>query len=140
MTTYLQNMIKNLNSKQRLIMTFVIGILLVLLTLPINYDSNENEEQIITEEGVYKDELEVKVEHILSKVDGVGEVEVLVTYESSTQKAVYPEVEGVVVIASGGDNSVVIENITEAIQALFEVDTHKIKIMKMISTQKEAVN
>ncbi len=44
----------------------------------------------------------------------------------------YPTVEGVVVIASGGDSSVVIANITEAIQALFDVDTHKIKIMKMI--------
>ena len=30
----------------------------------------------------------------------------------------------------GGDNAIVIENITEAVQALFGVDTHKIKVMK----------
>ena len=41
-----------------------------------------------------------------------------------------PRIEGVLVIAEGGDNAVVIENITEAVQALFGVDTHKIKVMK----------
>ncbi len=44
---------------------------------------------------------------------------------------IYPEISGVIVAATGGDNPVVIKNITEAIQALFHVDTHKIKIMKM---------
>ena len=34
------------------------------------------------------------------------------------------------VIAEGGNNAVVVKNITEAVQALFDVDTHKIKIMK----------
>lgn len=41
-----------------------------------------------------------------------------------------PLIEGVLVIADGGDNAIVIENITEAVQALFGVDTHKIKVMK----------
>lgn len=45
-------------------------------------------------------------------------------------KEISPQVEGVVVLASGGDNAVVIKNITEAVQALFSIDTHKIKIMK----------
>ncbi len=31
---------------------------------------------------------------------------------------------------SGGDNAVVVQNITEAVQALFGIDTHKIRIMK----------
>ena len=41
-----------------------------------------------------------------------------------------PEVEGVAVIAEGGDHPVVVQNITEAIQALFGIEAHKIKIMK----------
>ena len=45
-------------------------------------------------------------------------------------KELAPEVEGVVVIAEGGDNAVVAQNITEAVQALFGVEAHKIKIMK----------
>ena len=45
-----------------------------------------------------------------------------------------PEIEGVLVIAEGGENAVVIQNITEAIQALFGVEAHKIKIMKRTDT------
>ena len=69
-----------------------------------------------------------------------GEIEQATVYSESdygkipyVNKELYPKVEGVVVIAEGGDHPVVIKNITEAIQALFEVDTHKIKIMKMKS-------
>ena len=109
----------------------------------------------------------------LAKVEGVGNVKVMITLASSSEKvvekdqemtsevqegesggkntsssetAVYangngeetpyvkqelsPRIEGVLVIADGGDNAIVIENITEAVQALFGVDTHKIKVMK----------
>ncbi len=44
---------------------------------------------------------------------------------------IYPKVEGVLVVAEGGDNSYVNIAIVEAIQALFDVDIHKIKIVKM---------
>lgn len=49
-------------------------------------------------------------------------------------KELTPEVEGVIVIADGGDNAVVVQNISEAIQALFSVEAHKIKIMKRTDT------
>lgn len=44
-----------------------------------------------------------------------------------------PKVEGVVISAQGGGNTQIVKNITEAIQALFGIDAHKIKIVKMIS-------
>lgn len=49
-------------------------------------------------------------------------------------KEMTPEIEGVLIIAEGGDNALVIQNITEAIQALFGVEAHKIKIMKRTDT------
>lgn len=42
-----------------------------------------------------------------------------------------PRVEGVLVIAEGGDSSRVKQEIIEAAQALFGIEAHKIKIMKM---------
>lgn len=47
------------------------------------------------------------------------------------KKEMTPEIEGVIVIAEGGGNPTTVQNITEAVLALFDVDTHKIKIMKM---------
>lgn len=43
----------------------------------------------------------------------------------------YPQVTGVLVAAKGGDNPVVVQNIREAVEALFQVEPHKIKVMKM---------
>ncbi len=42
-----------------------------------------------------------------------------------------PQVEGVLVVAEGGANAQVIKNISEAILALFPIEAHKIKVVKM---------
>ena len=49
-------------------------------------------------------------------------------------KELSPEIAGVAVIADGGDDAVTAQNITEAVQALFGVEAHKIKIMKRADT------
>lgn len=49
-------------------------------------------------------------------------------------KKMEPAVEGVVVIAQGGGNEKLCKNITEAIQALFGIEPHKIKVVKMKTT------
>ncbi|MCL2253554.1 MAG: stage III sporulation protein AG [Lachnospiraceae bacterium] len=49
------------------------------------------------------------------------------------RKTIRPVIEGVLVVTQGGGNEKIIRNITDAIKALFGVDEHKIKIVKMIS-------
>lgn len=51
-------------------------------------------------------------------------------------KELNPKVEGVLVLAEGADNTVVKQNISDAVLALFQVDAHKIKVVKM-SVQEE---
>lgn len=48
-------------------------------------------------------------------------------------KELEPEIEGVLVIAQGGDSPAIAKNISEAILALFPVDAHKIKVMKSVN-------
>ena len=62
--------------------------------------------------------------------EGMGEK----SQEPYVSKELTPRVEGVVVLAVGGENALVKRNITEAIQALFGIDTHKIRIMKKNET------
>lgn len=45
----------------------------------------------------------------------------------------YPEIRGVLVVAEGGGDPVVVQQIQEAVMALFRVEAHKIKVMKMKS-------
>lgn len=46
-------------------------------------------------------------------------------------KQIEPEIEGVLVIAQGGENSQVKSEIVDAVMVLFNVPAHKIKVMKM---------
>lgn len=46
-------------------------------------------------------------------------------------RIISPEVEGVVVVAQGSDGGTVDTEIIAAVQALFSVEAHKIKVMKM---------
>ena len=50
------------------------------------------------------------------------------------RKELTPEIGGVLIVCDGGDNAVVIRDITEAVQALFGVEAHNIKIMKRTDT------
>ena len=71
-----------------------------------------------------------------STTNAVKQEETVMTEEDGEQKPyiikeVEPVVEGVIVVMEGGDNSIVINAVTEAVQALFSVEAHKIKVLKM---------
>lgn len=104
----------------------------------------------------YTKALEKKLEDILSRIKGAGEVHVMITLQESEElvvekdvaeqkeqtvyqsegnesvpyvvKTIFPKVEGVVVIAQGAGTGKVTQHITEAIQALFPIKVHKIKV------------
>lgn len=46
-------------------------------------------------------------------------------------KTLSPKVEGVVIVAEGAGSGDISKNITEAVQALFGIEAHKIKVLKM---------
>lgn len=83
---------------------------------------------------VSKSELETKLEALLSNVEGVGKTEVILmtTQESgSFSSSEELKVTGVLISAEGGDNFVTVSKIQEAVMALFQIEAHKIKVMKM---------
>ena len=51
--------------------------------------------------------------------------------EPFVSKEVVPRIEGVLVVAEGGGNAKVAKNISDAVLALFPVEVHKIKVVKM---------
>ncbi len=167
------------------------GLLLLVIATPVKKtDSSENSdekadrldiagvEQQVTD---IRREYEQQLTEALSQVEGVGEVKVTVTMESTGKKIVekdnpqdeqtssqkdsegsesntqssstqettvyaetedgsqtpyissetYPEIRGVLVVAKGGGDPVIVQQIQEAVMALFHVDAHKIKVLKM---------
>ncbi len=49
-------------------------------------------------------------------------------------KTLTPKVEGVLIAAQGAGTGEVTKNITEAVQALFDLDAHKVKVIRMKSS------
>ena len=89
----------------------------------------------------YEADLELRVREILNDVEGVGDVEVMVVLKSSeeksvhtefAEKSVYPELSGIVISADGGKSAVVKAEISEAVEALFGLPSHKIKVLKRV--------
>ena len=128
----------------------------------------------------YARQLETRLRELLSEIDGVGQVQVMITIRSSEElvvekdepvsrsntiendseggtrnvyesesnettvyrssgsdsepyvvKTLTPRVEGVVVVAEGAGTGTISKNITEAVQALFGIEAHKVKVVKM---------
>ena len=104
---------------------------------------SDGEDEPLSDLEKYEAQTEQKLEELLSTVDGAGQVRVMLTWEETiyqendSGKYPYvvswtnPKVTGVLVIAEGGGNTKVKAEILEAVQALFGIEPHKIKIMKM---------
>lgn len=184
---------------KNLVLICIAGIVLIVVSVPdvLSFSKKENkvkQNQVgqelnqtsvslgsETNETDYVVELENRLKNMLKKVEGIGEVEVMITIESSKEKVILkdspytqdssneadgqggsritnglskeeetvlvqseeggavpyiikeiePKIAGVVVIAQGGGNTKVINEINSAIEALFGVPIHKIKVMKM---------
>lgn len=184
-------------TKENMAILALLGILLMVIALPVKKTDNADEEtglsdmgsstvkisetEEIGNDGSYAQQVEDRLESLLSSMDGVGSVKVMVTLSSSTEqvvekdipssmdttketdstggsrdvvnskqeettvyvtdqagnktpyisKTLEPAIEGVTVVAQGGGNAIIQKNITEVIQALFGVEAHKIKVVKM---------
>lgn len=181
--------------KDNLIVLILAGVLLVIIALPTK-DSGETEgfqaegETTAADRAVipdaagsdeeYAGQMEQRLREILSRMEGVGQVRVMITLKSSQElvvekeqpylrsstnendaqggnrsvnqletedntvyrtdgsvsepyviKTLPPQIEGVVVVAEGAGSGTVNRTIVEMVQALFGVEAHKVKVVKM---------
>lgn len=110
-----------------------IGKVKVMLTLASSEEKVPLQDDDTTEEDSKEEDsgggnrdtsrYETKKESILIQKDGEDSPYVVQIYS--------PSVEGVVVVAQGADSAKIQKEIIEAIQALFPIEAHKIKVMKM---------
>ena len=140
--------VKSLRGKmgsRQWVILLLLGLLLTVIALPVSdkkdsspevksssFFSASSEKNTDAERTV----LEKKLEDLLSQTEGVGKVRVLLmTGEEKDSSSFYDSgnqaVTGVLIAAEGADNSVVSRNIVEGVMALFQLDAHKIKVMKM---------
>ena len=122
---------ENKKARVNLFTAFIIGILLLFMSnlffIPPEKEEIEEvpQQQIQTEQqkNTIEEEMEKRLENIFAKMEGVGQVEVMVTMKNTT--------EGIVIVAEGGENPQVAQLLSEASQALLNVPAHKVAVLKM---------
>ena len=187
-----------LKNKNNLIIMVLFGILLMVVAMPAGkgkssatgisgYSGSGSSNQDVQaetlnsewNESAYLKETEKRLEEILSRLEGAGEVHVIIMLHSTEEKIVEkdmpvvrtqtneqdsqggnrivydvnmgestvisrdgsreepyvvktisPDVEGVVVMAQGAGDAKIRKNLTEAVQVLFGLEAHKVKVMK----------
>ena len=176
--------IKNMD-KTQWITVILVGVLLLVVALPMDYgtggdqgttageDASSDSETTVSDQRSYQEYLEQRLENILETIEGVGDVQVMITVKDNGEKVVakdsasshssttsedglvsddyttesttvydgadepyetkelLPEVEGVVVVAEGADDAAVETRIYQTVKALFQVEAHKISVVKM---------
>ena len=184
---FFQNKIWKKWDKNQWTILILAGILLMVVAIPTGDNKKEEEQNVMSEPAEstkekddYERKMEKKLKDTLSKIEGAGKVDVMITLEDSgesvvekdmeketsdlnetdtaggsrtekstrtTHAAVYseqnsektpfvekektPKVSGVLVVAEGGENTAVKQNISEAVMALFQIDVNRIKVVKM---------
>lgn len=135
---------------------------IVLLLFTGNSDSEADSLGAAVVPGVsndYADFLEAELKSIIAKIDGVGNVEVMVTIEGTVsyeyirdisnsdtktdsetviiankeallKQIVNPKVNGVLVICDGGDSLIIKEKVINAVSTVLDISTNKIYITK----------
>ena len=177
-------------TKENMIVLALSGVLLMVVAIPTGKEKNKTDTQTVTMDSesnsAQQEAMEEKLAQFLSRMEGAGRVEVLITYASTEEQVIEKEtpsvtnsqtsendaggtsrvisessrqentvyqtgrdgsktpyvthtlsakVEGVTVLAQGGDSSILQKNITEVIEALFDIEPHKIKVAKMADTR-----
>ena len=191
---------EKLLKKENMIVFVLLGILLLVIAIPLDSDKDKNQtneaapkkedvmDSISADTEMFMDEsmeyclaLETRIEEILSAMEGVGNVQAMVTVSSSREmivekdepvnratvtesdgnggnrstnessfeyetiyqtdsegnkipyvvKQIEPEIQGITVVAQGGGNAMIQKNISDVLEALFHIDAHKIKVVKM---------
>ena len=120
---------KFLPKKNQWFIVLLIGVLLVIIAIPTKSDSQFDTGDMYKGTEIQTTNVEKKLEDILRKMEGVGEVSVMITFHEDET------VEGIVVVAEGAGNAVVVREITGVVQALFDVDSHKIKVIERKQNQ-----
>ena len=111
---------KYLPKKNQWLVVLLVGVLLIVMAMPTKKGTDA--EYSVTDNR--ETDVEMRLENMLEKMQGVGKADVMITFQDEEQ------VEGVLVIADGAKSGVIVRDITEVVQALFEVDSHKIKVIE----------
>lgn len=140
---YAKKLFDNDKIKRIIIIAGLAGMALIFLSNYIeigNSSNGEREEEFSV--TTYSTQIENDLQSVISRIEGAGQTEVLLTMENSVEyvylddsttktKEIEPLIRGVLVVCEGGDSPVVVERITEAVTKSLDISAAKVCITKL---------
>jgi stage III sporulation protein AG len=134
----MENLLKQCRQlkKEQWMILVLAGVLLFVIAMPVSDEEKTTNWQVQTESSLSAQEkLETGLEEILESMEGVGKAQVLLNWEEEETKLLADEesgnVKGVLIAVSGQVDGKIKEEILEAVEVLFGIEAHKIKVIKM---------
>lgn len=137
MSNFFVNMFKKLKSIKHIeiILAILFGLIILLVYFSSAFSGGSSEDKSKYENSsmvsAYISEVEDKLANILSKVNGAGNVTVMVMVEKETQldTTTLPNISSVIVVAQGANNIWVKLEIIKAIEALLRLSSANIEVL-----------
>ena len=120
---------------------FAIVVILIFFSSTGNkqktYNNETNVKTTQTTITSYVQDMETKLEQILSQVQGASNVRVMLTLDMTSatvkdniiQTQSFPDVKGLIIVANGVENTMVKMNILKAVQAVIDITSGRIEIL-----------
>lgn len=141
------NEIKELfRSEKSIKIILIAGAVIILLIAFSGFSSDSGPEtgNMLFEykkQAEYEEALEQKLGNILSEIEGIGNINIMVTldsseenmYEKNNNEPTYvktPAIRGVIVVCDGGDNIIVREKVITAVAGAFGISTTRISVIR----------
>ena len=120
------------------------AIILIIALSGLSSDSTTADEDSLfdySRQSEYEKALEEKLGGILAEIDGIGNIKIMITLDSSEQSMFEsgenepvcvktPSVRGVIVVCDGGDNILIKEKVISAVSGAFGISTTHISVIK----------
>ena len=138
--------IKELFRSEKSIKIVLISGVVIILVIAFSglyaNDDNVNEKEFFNyyRQSEYEEALENKLCAILSEINGIGDVKIMITLDTSEENRFddddelicvrSPSVRGVIVVCDGGDNILVREKVINAVSGAFGISTTRVNVIK----------
>ena len=139
-----KNITESLNNSKIKKIIIIIGIAGLLLILLSSFSGLSDKKKDTTDYSVseYKVSMQDELKRILYNIEGVGDVQVMLTIENSVEgvylennstktKEIEPVIRGVVIACQGGDEPLVKQRVFDAVTKALNISSAKVCVTKL---------
>lgn len=135
-----------LRNEKSLKIILIAGLFLIIIIAFSGFSAGKTEKNDkmffdYNRQSEYEQALEKKLSSVLSEINGIGNIDIMITLDTSEENRFddkedelvcvrTPSVRGVIVVCDGGDNIIIREKVISAVSGAFGISTTRVSVIK----------